>query len=70
MKIIKKGKIPPPVVYGGTCQHCGCVFDCGVEDRLTEAVVDWDWMTYRTVRQRSSYVNCPTCGRQGFICPK
>ena len=34
MKIIKKGKLPPPIKFVGTCTGCHTVFECTYEELL------------------------------------
>jgi len=60
MKIIKPGKLPELQLITTTCKHCGCMFEC----TLNELVRESD-------RYRDYYkIHCPTCLSIVYYYPK
>lgn len=57
MKIIKKGKIPPPEEYEGTCGKCKTEIECSKNE-----VTDWG-------DQRDPYIatKCPICNNYIYL---
>lgn len=50
VRVIKPGKLPEPVTFGGTCSHCGAVIECDQTD-----------LEGPNSKFGSNILNCPTC---------
>jgi len=56
MKIIQKGKLPPPIIFTGTCPYCRAVVECDA----SEASCEGDRHAHHG--EARYYIKCPTEG--------